>query len=274
MLRWLTKAFRLWPGSAKGLNPALRESEHAPSGSDSFSDFDRDIRKTQALDCMWGPELGNGMIPLREHITRLSSVAADLSGPWSGVADNLHYAASIEDLSADTDIHATSGWCSTAYEFEVAHSALTERFVAGVIVFNLVWSAYECAVEVAAGAAGEKRPKGALGRDLLRSVENRLPYLRVALYEAIGLCERENTAFPTAAMRQMIKSASLEGIAAEHLRVFRNALVHGAIPKPLPSDWGGRSISFLDRRKPDHPFISRKRPSNAPAHAGPNVAAG
>jgi hypothetical protein len=204
----------------------------------------------RALDPVWRhkPEHVDGMIPLREHMTRLCLLADELShwgssGDWHGVSENLHLAASLNDLSADTDIDGTSMWCGSAAEFEDANSEVAEKHLAGVIIFSLVWAAYELAVEIASEPFGMKQPKGARGRELLVQLlgDKHFPHLRSAVLAAFELYGGRGINLSTREMRRMIAMGSLAGIGAEHLREFRNAVAHGAMIKPLPEDWGDKS---------------------------------
>jgi hypothetical protein len=201
----------------------------------------------RALDPMWrdDAEEPEGMIRLRDHMMRLCSVADELSNRsasegWHAVAENLHLAASLRDLAADTDVYGDSFMCSTAADYDEAHSEVAAKYLAGVTVFNLAWVAYESAVEMASGAVGVKHAKGARGRDLVFHIvgNGHFPYLREAVFAALDMSPRKRAALYTRDMRRMLAAGSLAGIAAEHLREFRNALVHGTLPKPMPEDWG------------------------------------
>lgn len=208
-----------------------------------------------ALSGMWSAKSDNGaaLVPLRDHVIHLSAVAAEMAAvgePWDGVAENLLYAASLRDVMADTDIHDTAPYCESAMDYESVHSALTEKFLAGVIIFNLVWNAYESGVEVVGKAIGGKRPKGALGSDLLLSAKRRLPYLRDVTMRALELSDPRSNG--DRGFLRFVRRHSIEGIAGESLRQFRNSVIHGDFPKPRPSDqnmedlgWSSRGDKFL-----------------------------
>ena len=196
------------------------------------------------LDPIWTEDdLESGMIGLREHVTRLCQVAYNLAavqipGPWNAVGENLQLAASLEDIAANTDIRNTTMMCRPAAEYEAHNSDLAERHLAGVVVTTLVWMAYEAAVTCVIGESALGRPKGALGRDvlLLDFGERTFPFLRSAVTDAItssGL--QSELAGPTT--RRLLRSGSWAAIGAEHLRVFRNAMIYGQIRKPSPDDW-------------------------------------
>lgn len=208
-----------------------------------------------ALSGVWSAKSDNGaaLVSLRDHVIHLSAVAAEMAAvgePWDGVAENLLYAASLRDVMADTDIHDTTPYCESAMDYESVHSALTEKFLAGVIIFNLVWNAYESAVEVVGKAIGGKRPKGALGSNLLLSAKRRLPYLRDVTLRALELSDPCSNG--VRGFLRFVRRHSIEGIAGESLRQFRNSVIHGDFPKPRPSDqnqedlgWSSEGDKFL-----------------------------
>ena len=208
-----------------------------------------------ALDPVWReePKQEGGMIPLRTHMSRLCLAANELlqrgsAAEWYGVSQHLHLAASLNDLSADTDLDGAGAYCRPAAEFDEANTEVAEKYLAGFIVFNLAWAAYEGAVEIVSEPFGMKQPKGARGRDLLVQLfgDKRFPHLRTAVLEAFELRNSSCGAFNTAEMRRMIATGSMAGIGAEHLRGFRNAVAHGDIAKPMPGDWGDNSRYCAD----------------------------
>ena len=210
----------------------------------------------RALDPIWldVPEHAGCMISLRNHVTRLCLASGELShealsGEWHAVQENLHLAASIKDISADTDIDSSSFMCSSVAEFDDANTEVAEKYLAGVIVFNLVWAAYESAVEMASKSFGLKQPRGARGRELLLQLvgDKHFPHLRSAVFDAVGLRNDRCADLSTGEMRRAIASQSMAGIGAEHLRQFRNAVTHGSITKPMPGDWGDKSEYSADQ---------------------------
>jgi hypothetical protein len=209
----------------------------------------------RAVDPIWRDEseVPEGMIPLRQHMIRLCAVAEELanrghSEDWRAVSENLHLAASLRDLDTDTDVSGDSFMCGAAADFDAAHSEVAAKYLAGVIVFNLAWTAYEGAVEIASRPAASKHAKGAKGRDLVFRVvgDERFPFLRGALFDALDVASSECVDFRSREMRRMLAAGSMAGIAAEYLRAFRNALAHGTLRKPLPDDWGRNSPYLAD----------------------------
>ena len=204
--------------------------------------------RRRALDPVWcdrPKQAGETMIPLREHVKRLCVAAEEhsrwmSSAGWRAVSENLHLTASLSDMSADTDLSSDSFWCGPAADFQDADSDVAEKHLAGIIVFNLVWTAYECSVEIASKPFSMKQPKGARGRDLLVQLfENKqFPHLHRAVHDAFDVRNGPGANFRTPEMRRMIATGSMVGIGAEHLREFRNAVVHGNVTKPVPEDWG------------------------------------
>lgn len=198
-----------------------------------------------ALDPIWQGRISqpDGMIPLRDHMMRLCGVAEQLShsrhADCQAVAENLHLAASLRDISVDTDVYGDSFMCGAAADFDEAHSEVAAKYLAGVIVFNHAWSAYEWTIQIASSAPGIKHGKGARGRDLAFRIlgDRHFPYLRAAVFDALDRSPLVNTT----EMRRMLAAGALAGVAAEHLREFRNAVAHGALEKPFPGDWGAKS---------------------------------
>ena len=77
-------------------------------------------------------------------------------------------------------------WCSPAADYEAADSEIAAKHLSAVIVFTLVWTTYECAVEMMTADGGGGR--GALGRDLVASAAPaHLPQLAEALSRALEL---------------------------------------------------------------------------------------
>ena len=202
-----------------------------------------------ALDAIWLKRVDpTGLIELHDHMVRLCMVCNELaerySPPWAPVYENLLLAASLTDISADTDLQNTTFMCRPAAEYEAVHSQLTEKHVAGMIVTSFVWTAYECAVEAVAGKSASRRPKGALGRNLLFNQfgDHPFPYLRDCVLRAIGV-----TLVPPPFSSEIAKTILAEGawaaIGAEQLREFRNAMIHGKLRKPEPRNWGDEPVS-------------------------------
>jgi hypothetical protein len=150
-------------------------------------------------------------------------------------------------------VYGNNFMCGSAVDFDEAHSEVAAKYLAGVIVFNLVWGAYEWAIEIVSGPAARKRGKGARGRDLVYRVlgDRHFPYLRQATFRALELGRMKAAKFRTPEMQRFLAAGSLAGIGAEYLREFRNALVHGSLRKPEPEDWGEKS----EYRADDDPDI-------------------
>jgi hypothetical protein len=200
------------------------------------------VKEQTALDPIWlSPESGAGLVELRLHVTRLCFVADELrircnDERWGAVSENLHLAASLRNLQADTDLTGHNYLCSAAVDYDEALSILSERHLAGIIMFNLCWSAYEGAVELAAGADQGRQPKGALGRDILcaNRGDAHFPRLRQCLLASIDFIKPGAFDMPKA--RAMIRDGMLAGVAGELLRSFRNEVAHGTLARPQPED--------------------------------------
>jgi hypothetical protein len=205
-----------------------------------------------ALDAIWiERDDASGIIDLREHAIRLCMVADELaagsSGSWRAVSENLMLAASLRDLSADTDLQNTSMMCGSAAEYGDVNSQLAEKHLAGVIVSNLVWTAYECAVEAVADEGEKRRPKGALGRDLiLRTFGDRpFPHLKPTVLRALTYA-KSPPGLGSPEAKRALAAGAWGALGAEHLRQFRNRMVHGEVRKPEPRDWGDGSSYVIN----------------------------
>ncbi|MEA3017995.1 MAG: hypothetical protein QOI38_2717 [Sphingomonadales bacterium] len=205
-----------------------------------------------ATDPVWADvEPDPFLVDLREHVRRLCVAAHEmathpLGDRWDEVAHNLRLAYSLVDVFAETDVDGASMWCSPVADYESANGELTEKHLAATIVFTFVWTAYECAVEALAAPLSRRAGRGAKGRDLVAAVSMpHLPFLRIVLLNAAEF-DRDSTDFSHPDMRRMLQRGSIPGIAGEHLRQFRNRLIHGDLPKPEPEDWGDRSEYVVD----------------------------
>lgn len=203
----------------------------------------------RATDPVWGVGVDDGgMVPLREHVRRLCVSSHELAtfplaGRWGDVAHNLELAHSVTDIFSETDIDSSAMWCGPAADYEAADSEVAAKHLAAVIVFTLVWTAYECAVETMVSGGGGK---GARGRDLVAAVAPpNVPRLRETLLAALEL-DPGGTHWSSRDSQRLIASASIAGLAGEHLRQFRNRSIHGDLPKPDPTDWGPRSEYSAD----------------------------
>lgn len=193
----------------------------------------------RALDAIWVEEedQSNSLAKLREHAIRLclaSNEVAQKSGEvgWAALENNLHMAASLIDIDADTDLRQTSFMCRPASDYEDLLSEITRKHLAGVVVFNLCWTAYEVAVELANAPEKSRQPKGALGRDLLIGLEYnfRIPFLRDCLERSMQFVDCADAEFVY--LRRLYCEGHFAGAAAELMRCFRNQVVHGKVKQP------------------------------------------
>jgi hypothetical protein len=211
------------------------------------------MKEPTALDPIWlSGGSGDGLVDLRLHVTRLCFVADELrvrcnDERWGAVSENLHLAASLRNLQADTDLTGDNYLCGAAADYDEALSILSERHLAGIIVFNLCWSAYEGAVDLASNVTRGRQPKGALGRDILRAHHGdaHFPWLRRCLLASMDFVGPG--AFDTPETRAMIGNGMLAAVAGELLRSFRNDVAHGTLPRPEPEDWGRMSEYRVDQ---------------------------
>ena len=243
---------------AVNLTRNRRQAEHdIRTFADKVGALSQDDRRLEtatprynATDAVWHDIEGDGfLVPLREHVRRLCTACLEIApearrGDWDAVAHNLKLAYSLNDLSADTDIDGAGMWCSPVADYDSVDSEVTAKHLAATIVFTFVWSAYERAV---ATVCPSKIGKGAKGRDMIVDLAScHMPHLRDTLFDALEL-DRSGTNFRHTDMRRMLKAGSVAGVAAEHLRQFRNRLIHGDMPRPEPGDWGDKSEYFPNR---------------------------
>ncbi len=133
-------------------------------------------------------------------------------------------------------------WCNPAAEYESMNSEVTEKHLAGTVVFTFTWTAWECLIDQLSAGGG----KGAQGREIIASVGGgEMPYLDKALHAALKL-DQQHVDFKHRDMRRMVSLGSKSGIAAEYLRQFRNRMIHGDISKPEPEDWGANTHYAVD----------------------------
>ncbi|EFL89443.1 hypothetical protein R2A130_3582 [Ahrensia sp. R2A130] len=222
-------------------------SPREASVSDLRDHYDRLLREQQLpFDKLWEGktklETGSDLLGLRRHALNLLRVLASLSegdmdAEWGAAWFNLHGAVSLNSIGASPDVHGDSAMCSSAFESDEAHARVTERFVAGQLVFQGVWNC----LEVVGGALfrWETQPSTQAVRHALGNVAGYRPMrgLKEAVWDAQKL---SSTAIDTrhAAYREAIQSGCYLAIAAEHLRQFRNGLLHGKIRPLEPIDWG------------------------------------
>jgi len=205
-------------------------------------------RQSEPFDALWAcrTEVSEGayLAPLRTHALRVLRLISSLSSmghfkpPWDGVHHNLHQALSLQSVGLYTDLDGDSQWCRPAYEYEKAVSEVKERFVAGQLVFQGAWNAFEIAGE--ALFSNGKSPSTQAVRHKLERSHQPLLGLREALFDAFEKAKPHiRTTHP--AFKEAVASRSELSISAELLRQFRNDLLHGKIQSLEPRDWGEES---------------------------------
>lgn len=182
------------------------------------------------------------LAPLRSHALRVLRVISSLSNGrgsspvWDGVYHNLHQAVSLQSVGLYTDVHGDSQWCRPGYEYDKAISEVKERFVAGQLVFQGAWNAFE----LAGGAlflTGKSPTTQAVRHKLADGGHQPIYGLREALFEAYQT-SKKYIDIKHPAFREALVSGSDLSIAAELLRQFRNGVLHGKIESLEPLDWG------------------------------------
>ncbi|RRN63489.1 hypothetical protein [Caulobacter sp. 602-1] len=202
------------------------------------------------------------MRPLKDHIVRVHELllacvvkgalrsARPADASWEGVRYALQMAASLEDVFADTAVTDDGAMymCSGAAEFEFSHSEMASKYMAGLITFNFLWSAYEGAREISpygrvlTGRAGNKSRE--LSR-LTAGASEGLPYFRACLHGALTICQRGGGLDEHIRATVARSAGSTAELAADLCRTFRHHVYHGDDKVPEPSDWGAEDLSGL-----------------------------
>ena len=251
---------RLWKAKGKRLGAVADRPSDAsslPYGQVNGNMlWDRTSGKTFcALAPVWREESEDcgHLVPLKEHIRRLSRVTHELAGyssveDWRVASEQLALAAYLRDLRADTDIEGDSTWCSSAAKFEAANSEVSAKYIAGTVVFGFVWAAYEAVTEASASIIPRKWPqgKGAKAREILKYLDRecQLPYLRKVIVGVALSPGSQLIDFREEMIKELLLAPSLAAFGAERLRRFRNALIHGDFRPPLASNWEGDGVGL------------------------------
>lgn len=190
-----------------------------------------------------------GVVPLREHIARLSRLSEWLSHQplmeqLAGVAHNLRMARAVVSIRADDALDEAASYCSSAAAYDDATDAYTAVYVALVISTTFTWQAWEGIVEM---SDSDSRSRGVAGRELASLFNGeRISGLREILFcttPALG----NHIDYGSSGMKTALRYGSHPAIAAEIARQFRNALIHGDVLRPEPPgwDWDGRAEDML-----------------------------
>ena len=126
--------------------------------------------------------------------------------------------------------------CSSGRDYDNAVSDVKERFVAGQLVFQGAWNAFEIAGE-ALFLNGKKPTSQAVRHKLERFGHRPIFGLKEAFFEAHSqACTFINV--QEKPFKEAVASGSYLGVSAELLRQFRNGILHGKIQSLEPRDWG------------------------------------
>lgn len=202
-------------------------------------------RQSEPFEALWAcrTKISDGahLAPLRTHALRVLRVVSSLSEggvspAWDGVYHNLHQALSLQSVGLYTGVFNDGMMCSSARDYDNAISNMKERFVAGQLVFQGAWNAFEIAGE-ALFSHGKKPTSQAVRHKFERFGHQPFLGLKEAMFEAHSqACTYINT--QERPFKEAIASGSYLGISAELLRQFRNDLLHGKILSLEPQDWG------------------------------------
>lgn len=202
-------------------------------------------RQSEPFDALWAcrTKVSDGiyLTPLKTHAVRVLRVVSSLSSgggsstAWDGVYHNLHQALSLQHIGLHTDVFNDSMMCGSASAYDDVISNMKERFVAGQLVFQGAWNAFEIAGE-ALFANGRKPTSQAVRHKLERFGHQQIFGLKEAMFEAhsqarvyINTQERP--------FKEAIASGSYLGISAELLRQFRNGILHGKFGNLIPHEY-------------------------------------
>lgn len=212
-------------------------------------------RRSEPFDALWEcrTKVSDGayLAPLRSHALRVLQVISSLSGgggdssAWDGVYHNLHQALSLQSVGLYTDVFNDSMMCSSSRDYDNAMSDMKERFVAGQLVFQGAWNAFEIAGEALFGH-GQKPTSQAVRHKLERFGHQPIFGLKEAMFEAHSqACIYIDT--QARPFKEAIASASELAIAAELLRQFRNGMLHGRIENMIPHEYayGAQSVDLM-----------------------------
>lgn len=237
-----------------------------------WKEIDQEFREAlspadQAFQCGCGkPDCWLGRVrPLREHLAEVyrianlcihedivSFAASNTESSWDGVAYHIQMAASLDGVKADTaytDDSESYLYCDSVDDFENAHSESASKYMAALIVFNFLWSAYELAVKCSPGA-GDRGKTGARARDFIGGMQVNIQKMQLfphLLELAIAQCRRAGDPDDSEIAVELKKldvkypkgDPDCVGLrAGEYLRMFRNHIAHGADKVPYPDDWG------------------------------------
>jgi hypothetical protein len=197
-------------------------------------------RQSEPFDALWACRTkvsdGTYLTPLRNHALRVLRVVHSLSSStaWDGVYHNLHQALSLKSVGLEVDVLGFNPWC---YDLEdIAVSKVKQRFVAGQLIFQGAWNAFEVAGE-ALFLHGKTPTTQAVRHKLANGGHQPIFGLRESLFEAVH-ASRHQIDFRHAAFKEAVTAGNDLSIAAEVLRQFRNGVLHGKISNlKLRADW-------------------------------------
>lgn len=201
----------------------------------------------------WEGERGDGsrvgVVPLREHIARLSRLSGWLSHQplmkqLAGVSHNLRMARAVVSIRADDALDEAATYCSSAAAYDDATDAYTAVYVALVISTTFTWQAWEGIVEM---SHSDLRSRGVAGRQMAGLFNgDRISGFREILFVTMSALSNY-IEYDASGMKTALRRGSHTAIAAEIARQFRNALIHGDVLRPEPPGWDrdGRAEDML-----------------------------
>lgn len=199
--------------------------------------------------------------PIQEHIVRLHGAISECTGQgslnahkttargWEGVRYALQMAAGLRSVVVDTtQVDETGAWayCNAGADFDDAHSEVASSYMAALIVFNFIWTAYENAREISLFGAlltGKSRNKTKELSHLTGGLSDNLAFLRSEFYTAADLCHRGGGL--NGELTRVFKNidGSYAELCADLARRFRHHVYHGGDAVPFPEEEYGEPIN-------------------------------
>lgn len=179
---------------------------------------------------------------MREHIAALlraiigcgiEKVLPESEGAetWPSVTYPLHMAVSIEDVYADPSFVDDSGsafYCQPAWDADEADRESASKYVAALVTFNFIWSAYEAVIDRSARGLYPSDKVAVRARKIFMAN----PHLTFAEIPKLLRIARHFCQMDVALKTDIEASAAkfgtvATGAASDLARIFRNHIVHG-----------------------------------------------
>lgn len=199
--------------------------------------------KKAALDAIWRETeaQGDSMLPLRTHAMLLGDAIFGIVqeqpvafSVWHPVWDLLRMSSFVEDVKAQSPA-VELDYCGFA-ESDRAFGEMARLWLAGTMIFGLVWQAYELSV------LARKPKSSAQGQDGVKLIAAgsdgmtvpRLSELTHAVTQDLSdLVDKRRKTETERQLAEFDIDHTPAALAARALASFRNALIHGQLVAPL-----------------------------------------